>query len=73
MLEVLTDLVWINKCYILWSLKIDFPLESMETKQQINFKPRISANRPLNNSALIIKFNVLRIFLHLLYAFNDKE
>ena len=33
---VLTDLR-INKCFILWSLKRDCPLESMETKQQINF------------------------------------
>ena len=31
-----TDLVWINKCFILWSLKRYCPLESMQPKQQIN-------------------------------------
>ena len=31
-------------------LERDCPLESMETKQQINVLPRISADRPLNNS-----------------------
>ena len=33
----LTLYVWINKYFILWSLKRDYTLESIETKQEINF------------------------------------
>ena len=39
-------------------LKRDCRLESMETKQQINFKPRINANRPLNNLAQANIYNI---------------